>query len=153
MTDCEFTVNSARTLADAHKWLDDNFKTEGFTRYKCRHGSSATVPMNRLMHAWLTEFAAHLAGCDACEVGEENLDGLKRSMKRCCYLETSEKYLVYRITCPLTQKSKLELTSSAKWDKASKSHFLTWLQAFAATKGLLLESKGEFAELKKAQHE
>ena len=153
MTDCEFTVNSARTLADAHKWLDDNFKVEGFTRYKCRHGKSASLPMNALLHVWLTELAAHFAKCDPKEASANMVEGMKRSAKGFCYRETAWAWLVCDVFCPMTHRSKVDYTSSASWVKGKKSDFLNWLQVFAAQHGCILESKGEFAELKKAQHE
>ena len=153
MTDCEFTVNSAGTLAEAHKWLDNNFKAEGFTRYKCRHGRSASLPMNALLHVWLTELAAHFAKCDPKEASANMLEGMKRSAKGFCYRETAWSWLVCDVFCPMTHRSKVDYTSSSSWAKGEKSDFLNWLQAFAAQHGCILESNGEFAELKKAQHE
>jgi len=153
MTKLEFTVDSARTLAEAHKWLDANFKTEGFTRYKCRHGKSASLPMNALLHVWLAELAGHFAKCDPKEVSTNMAEGMKRTAKGLCYRETAWSWLVHDVFCPMTHRAKVDYTSSASWSKGEKSDFLNWLQVFAAQHGCILESKGEFSELKKAQHE
>jgi len=153
MTNCEFTVDSARTLAEAHRWLDANFKAEGFTRYKCRHGKSASLPMNALLHVWLAELAGHFAKCDPKEVSINMAEGMKRTAKGLCYRETAWSWLVHDVFCPMTHRAKVDYTSSASWAKGEKSDFLNWLQAFAAQHGCILESKGEFSELKKAQNQ
>lgn len=149
----DFTVNSSQSLAKAHAMLDQHFKECGYTKYQFKHDAPATLPMNALLHVWLTEFAAHLIKCKPEDIDEGAVEGIKRTMKLACYHETGQPWLVYRITCPLTGKSKLDVTSSAKWSKGEKCFFLDFLQAYAAKKGLILESKGEYKKLKDKQHE
>lgn len=148
-----FTVNSARSLAEAHKLLDQHFKECGYTKYQFKHDTPATLPMNALLHVWLTEFAAYLIKCKVEEIDEGAIEDIKRTMKRACYHETGQPWLIYRMTCPLTGSSKVDVTSSAKWSKGEKCFFLDFLQSYAAKKGLILESKGEYKKLKEKQHD
>lgn len=148
-----FTVNSSQSLAKAHAMLDQHFKECGYTQYQFKHDAPATLPMNKLLHAWLTEFAAHLIRCKPEDIDDGAVKGIKRTMKLACYHETARPFLVCRITCPLTGKSKMDVTSTAEWSRGDKCFFLDFLQAYAAQKGLILESRGEYKKLKDKQHE
>ena len=49
------------------------------------------------------------------------------------------------------EQKKRDFTSSKDWKRGEMYHFLTWLQVTAAGDGLILESRGEYAELQRKE--
>jgi hypothetical protein len=148
----EFIVNSRATLAAAHTRLIDNFDKHKHTVYKVVNCEEGTLPMNSLVHVWLREFAADLARCHIREVTEGMMDGIKRSVKGWFYQETQEPWMIHEVWCPLTGRRKKDYTSRKDWKKGEKLMFMSWLQMFAAQRGTILESKGEYADAVKKQN-
>lgn len=130
-------------LFDEHKYL---------TFPKPRIGQDRSIDQNSLLHVWLTEFAAHLAKCHKSEVTAGILEGIKRSMKGLYTQETQLGHMTHQVVCPLTKREKTDFTSSKSWKRGEMFDFLNWLQAFAATKNCILESKGEHAKLTREQN-
>lgn len=148
----EFTVNSRATLAAAHQRLDDNFTKHKHTLYKELQCEEGTLSMNSLAHVWLRQFAADLAKCHVRDVTDGMVEGIKKSTKGWFYRETAERFMVHTVWCPLTNRSKTDYTSMATWLKGEKLMFMNWLQVFAAQRGTILESKGEYENAVKKQN-
>lgn len=148
----KFLVNSKETLAAGIKRLRDNFEEHKHTEYSERNGKEAPLSMNSLLHVWLTEFAADLAKCHRKEVTVQMIESIKRSMKRTCYLDTHWPFLIMKLKCPITGQESVQYSTSMSWAREDKYAFLSWLQAFAAERGTILESKGEYEKLSKSQN-
>ena len=100
----------------------------------------------------LTEYAAHLLDKDKKSVTRGELEGMKRHAKRMYYLETGFPWLVHEVVNPAKPaERKRDFTSSKTWKRGEMYLFLTWLQMKAATDGLILESRGEYAELQRQE--
>lgn len=136
-------VEHVRKLYCDHKYL---------TFPAPRIGADRSLDQNALMHVWLTEFCCHLARCHKDQVTDGMLEGIKRTMKGLFYKTYAYGWMIHDVTCVLTGRTKKDFTSSKDWKRGEMFIFLDWLQNFAATKGCILESKGEFAKLKREQN-
>jgi hypothetical protein len=148
-----WVVNDDRKLTAYIEHVKKQFCDYKYLTFSpARIGADRSLDQNSLMHLWLTEFAAHLSVCHTKEVTEGMLDGIKRSMKGMFYRTYGYEWMIHEVTCPLTKRSKKDFTSSKKWKRGEMFMFLDWLQHFAATKGCILESAGEFAKLQREQN-
>lgn len=145
-------VNSKESLVAAQKKLAEDFEKHKYCSYAPRYGISRTLPMNDLLHVWLTELAADLLKCHVKQINKGILNGTKRTAKKTFYLERHYPWMIYEIVCPLTGNRKKEFTSTASWKKGEMLEFMNWLQMFAAEKGTILESRGEHSKAVKQQN-
>ena len=109
----------------------------------------SSLPQKALKAIWIRKAASHAYQRDEKNLEDQQIEGMNRYMKLLCYQSTKQKYLLRHIEHPETHEVKLEVTSSAKWDKGEMKFFLDWMQAYWAERGLILEAKGEYAELSK----
>lgn len=145
-----FTVNSDNTKVAYNTYVDRLYKEHGHLTFSPpRIGKDRSIDQNSLFHVWLTEYAAHLLRKDKRDVTKGELAGMKRTAKREFYLETKAPHMVHDVVCPKTGERKRDFTSSKDWARRDMFEFLTWMQAMAAHDGLVLESKGEHAKLKR----
>lgn len=148
-----WTVNSEQTKAAFKAQIDRWWDEHKYLTFDApRIGPDRSIPQNSLIHVFLTEFAAFLTPCHKKEVTAGMLEGIKRSMKGMFYRETGASWAVHKVKCPLTGREKTDYTSSSSWKRSEAFEFLTWLQSFAAEKGCVLESKGEFRKLQSEQN-
>jgi hypothetical protein len=111
-----------------------------------------SMPQKALVHIWLRTYAAFLLKKPTKEVIEEEVELMKKHAKHEFYEETGESFAVARIIDPWhPDKERMVLTSIAKWDPGQCYMFMNWLQNKAGQQGLLLESKGEYANNKKKE--
>lgn len=131
-------ITHARKLYDEHHWVT----------WSWRIGEDRSISQNSLFHLWLTEFIAFKLGKHPKTVEENELEGIKRTMKKLYVIAypDSRAWMVHEITDYSTGKKKPDYTSSASWKVGEMFLVLTWMQLFAADLGLILESKGEFAK-------
>ena len=79
-------------------------------------------------------------------------DGLKRTVKGAFYRATASDWMIHDVVCPLTGRKKKDYTSSKTWKKGEMYFFLSWLQCFAAEKGCVLESIGDFKKNQESEN-
>ena len=145
-----FTVNSATGAVAFYRFVQALFAEHKYLTFSWRIGEKRSLDQNALLHVWLTEYAAHLLGKDRKSVTRGELEGMKRHAKRMYYLETGFPWLVHEVVNPAKPtERKRDFTSSKTWKRGEMYLFLTWLQMKAATDGLILESRGEYAELQR----
>lgn len=147
-----FTVNSATSAMAFYRFVQTLFSEHKYLTFSWRIGEKRSLSQNRLLHLWCTQYAAHHLNKDVKAVTDGELEGMKRIAKKHYYAETGFSWLVHWVVNPEnpTQK-KLDFTSSATWKQGEAYLFLTWLQMKAATDGLILESRGEYAELQRQE--
>lgn len=145
-----WTVNDDRKRIAYHAYVDEMYCLHKYLTFPApRIGADRSLDQNALLHVWLTEFCCHLAQCHKSQVTEGMIEGLKRSMKGLFYATYAYSWMVHDVVCALTGRTKKDFTSSKNWKRGEMFIFLDWFQNFAATKGCILESKGEFAKLKR----
>lgn len=147
-----FTVNSEQTytafcshvrkLFDAHKYI---------TYAAPRIGVDRSIDQNSLFHLWLAEYAAHLLNKDKKQVVAGEIDGMKRTVKGNYYRTYHHPFMIHDVVCPKTGRRKKDYTSSASWKQGEMFAVLNYMQMMAAHDGLVLESKGEHARLKRQE--
>jgi len=145
-----WTVNSDFTLEAYLKRVRELYREHRYLTFPPpRIGEDRSLLQNSLFHVWLTEFAAHLTPCHPKEVTPGMLAGIKRTVKQMYYHYSHADFMIQYVECPLTGRIKKDFTSSASWKRGEMFDVLTWLQLFAADKGCVLESKGEFRKLQR----
>ena len=117
-----------------------------------RIGADRSIPQNSLFHMWLTEFGCHLAKCHKDEFSRGMLEGTKRTVKGLFYSAYPYEWMVHEVKCAITKRVKMDYTSSADWKQGEMFLLLTFLQNFAATRGCVLKSRGEFNKLQRKQN-
>ena len=95
---------------------------------------------NALFQVWGRELAAYLAKCETREVTVAMHEDTKTALKKAYYADTAAECMVRMATDPITGKETKTLASSKELDRGEFFAFMEWVQAFAATKGLMLES-------------
>jgi hypothetical protein len=149
-----YTVNSLQSK-EAYKAQVDLWweKDKWLSFPPPRIGEDRSIDQNRLFHVWLTEWAAFLTPCHTKQVTEGMLEGIKKTAKGLFYREYPYEWMIHKVICPLTKREKIDYTSSSSWKVGEMYLVLTWLQAFAAQKGCVLESKGQFKKLQREQNQ
>ena len=149
-----WVVNDDRKLTAYIEHVKKQFAEHKYLTFPAaRIGADRSLDQNSLMHLWLTEFCCHISKCHKREVTEGMIEGIKRTMKKGFYQAYGYAWMIHEVKCPLTGNTKKDFTSSAKWKRGEIYVFLDWLQHFAATKGCILESRGEFAKLKREENQ
>lgn len=147
-----FTVNSATSVMAFHRFVEQLFREKKYLTFSWRVGERRSIDQNALLHVWLTEYAAHCLDKDKKLVTKGELEGMKRHAKRMYYAHTGFTWLVHEVINPANpEQRKLDFTSSKDWKRGEMYLFLTWLQMTAAGDGLVLESRGEYAELQRKE--
>ena len=78
---------------------------------------------------------------------------MKRIAKKHFYAEIGAAWLIHWVINPENpDQSRKDFRSSSTWKRGEMYEFLTWLQMRAANDGLVLESRGEYAELQRKEN-
>ncbi len=142
-------VNSEHTLAAFFAHVKRQFAEHRYVTYRWRIGADRSLDQNALFHVWLTEFCAFLTPCHTKEVTPPMVEMLKKEIKGWCYNENGWDWMVYELVSPLTGQVRKGFTSSKTWGRGEMFQVLTWFQALAATRGCVLEARGEHEKLKR----
>lgn len=148
-----YTVNSDISETAFFAYVRELRAEHKYLTFRWRIGPDRSLDQNALMHCWTREFVAHIVSCHIKEVCPEQIEMVKRELKGWCYRDTGESYLVYTMKSPLTGIERTGTTSSTAWSRGEMFHFLSWFQAFAAQRGLVLESRGEYQKLQREQNQ
>ena len=147
------TVNSPQSK-EAYKvqvdlWFDEHHY---LTFEPPRVGPDRSLTQNALFHVWITEIAAFLTPCHKKQVTKGMKNGTKRTIKRMYCQYSQAAFMIEIVHCPITGKKKKDYTSSADWKRGEIFEVLNFMQMWAATIGLILESRGEHAALTRKQN-
>jgi len=152
--DKTFIVNSPASLIAFFSVVKQIFMDKKFVTFTWRIGQDRSLDQNALLHVWLTEYAAHLAGITKKQVTVEMIQFLKRKSKEGYYREYGHEWVVSREVDPGTgEAGKPFWRSSADYKVGEMFQFLTWLQMHAANDGCVLESRGQYAKLQREQNQ
>lgn len=148
-----WTVNSEPSCNAYCAHVKAQFHKHGYLTYPApKIGKDRSLGQNALFHFWITEFICHLVLCHPSQVTEGMKDGTKRTIKGLFYRHyPGEKWMIHEVVCAISQRKKIDYTSSASWKQGEMFMVLEFFQGYAATQGCVLESKGEFARLKREQ--
>lgn len=117
-----------------------------------RIGEDRSIDQNALLHVWIGEVVAYRLEIDRKKITKGQLEGTKLDLKGLYYQATGERFMVHKIEGVVSGRSKVGYTSSKTWKVGEMFQVLTWMQMWAAEFGLVLESKGKFAKLKREQN-
>lgn len=131
--------------------VDRLYDEHKYVTFEWRIGRQRSLDQNALFHVWATEYAAHLLGKEKKEVTEAEVEGMKLTLKRYCFNETKEKFLVHQVKNMFGEEKKIDFRSSKNYRKKEMFFFMCWIQSHALMNhDLVLESTGEFEKLQQS---
>ena len=114
-----------------------------------RYTSPRSMDQNALFWVWAGEFARFLLDKQKITVAEK--EDMAYTLQRRCYADTGWDWLITQRTDLMGGGSRTDRRSTTKFAKGEMMVFLDWVQMQAADRGLILEARGEYQELKDAQ--
>jgi len=108
-----------------------------------------SIEQNALYQLWARDYAKHLLGRE--KITEAEHEAMKMTLQRHCYIENGWSFLIEVLPDMFGGKAKPSRRSTTDFDKGEMHQFMNWVQYKAADDGLILESLGEYAELKQGQ--
>jgi hypothetical protein len=146
----EFIINPANqdSVDDFVSYLDGTLRDSGLLKVTVKQVKDRSLSQNALLHIWFREYAAMRLNKPLKKITQDDTDSIKLLVKQACYGDMKYDWLCQRVTNIDTGVSAFVLRSTSRYDKGEMFMFMEWFQAFAAQKGLLLESMGEYGRLK-----
>lgn len=146
----EFVVIPANPDTVDHflKSISDTIDSGEAFKVQVKRLSERSMSQNALLHIWVREYAAMRFKKPYKGVDKADEDNVKIIFKQACYQDARYDWLCKRVTNLDTNLFAVVLKSTSEYDKGEMFMFMEWVQAYAAQKGLLLESMGEFGRLK-----
>jgi len=146
----EFIINPANqdTVDDFVSYLDETLQGGGLFKVTIKQVKDRSLSQNALLHIWFREYAAMRLNKPLKKITQDDTDSIKLLVKQACYGDMKYDGLCQRVTNIDTGVSAFVLRSTSRYDKGKMFMFMEWFQAFAAQKGLILESMGELGRLK-----
>ena len=115
---------------------------------KPRFGEDASVSQKALFSIWAREIAAYALQIRPDHVHPVSVEEMKRTLKEKCYQEQQYSWLISKGVNPLNVNEVITVyTSSSDWKMGEAKLVLDFVQRYAASIGLVLESKGEHKKL------
>ena len=111
-------------------------------------GKQRTLDQNALFQHWARQYAEHLLNRKPTEADHE---AMKYTLQRHCYADTAFDFLITSKKDLFTGSEKPDRAPTSKLKTGEMFAFMEWVQAKAADAGLILEAKGEYADLKRGQ--
>jgi len=146
---CDSVLTKEAYKAQVDRWFDEYHY---ITFPPPRFGVDRSIDQNSLFHMWLTDIAAFLTPCHKKQVTKEMREGTKRTIKGMYHQYSQAPWMICVIHCSITKRQKNDYTSSADWKRGEIFLVLNFMQMWAATIGLILESRGEHAALTRKQN-
>lgn len=115
-----------------------------------RYTDPRSLDQNALLHVWSGEYARHLL--NKSKVSEVEKEAMRITLQRHCYAEESWPWLIEDTKDLFTGEVKKQRRSTTKFHKGEMTQYLDWIQRRAANDGLILEARGEYADLKAEQN-
>ena len=148
-----WTVNDDRKLTAYIEHVKKQFCDHKYLTFPAaRIGADRSTDQNSLLYVWIRELCCHYLRCHDSELTKGHVEGIKKTLKGKFYSTYNFEWMIHEVNCPITKRSKIDYTSSADWGHGEMFIFLDWMQNAAAEEGVILESKGKFAKLKREQH-
>ena len=139
----EAFITRTRELFQEHKII---------TYAKPELGRGRSLSQNALFQVWAREIAAVVFKVAPNFVDEGQHEGMKRWLKKEFYTDTGSDWMIGTMINPRTGEVKKDFRSTKKFTKGNMFFFMEWVQSYAAAKGIVLESKGEYQMLQEEQN-
>jgi len=137
-------IASVEKLYDEHKYI---------TYAAPRIGADRSLDQNALFHVFCQEWIAHKLGKHFKRVEKCEVAGMKRTVKKMFYVANPQcDWMIHVIFDYSTGLSRKDYTSSSDWKTGEMFLVLQFMQLEAANQGVILESRGKFAQLQREQN-
>lgn len=158
----QWRVNSTETLAKFIDHAEHLFIKHKYVLFSWRVGKDRSLDQNALLHVWIREYTrATIAqiyrsmGEDFDSLSAAEKEGIeaevKTRLKRAYYCDTAADYMIVKIMNPYTREKETKYRSTKSLKKGEMFDLMTWFQEHAASRGVILEAKGEYKTLKLKQ--
>lgn len=153
-SDLEDAFTRARKAFARAPFINLAFSTVGLECKEYDHTKPKSLPQLALCHIWFNECAKYWYTKDGnvWTNDQADLEGMKRFCKMKCYTDTGQRFLIRALKNPETGAYKQDFTSMSIWKLGDAHYFMEWMLRFWSEHGLVLESKGEFQQLREKQN-
>jgi|TARA_R100000479_G_C6390530_1_gene204913 hypothetical protein len=110
--------------------------------------SEGSLPQKALLHIWIREYASKYFKKHLKAITEEDQIDIKTMLKQKAYKEYGWDFLVRKVTNHELNISAYVLKSFADYSKGELYMFMEFFQDYASSQGLILNSQGEYQDLK-----
>jgi len=146
----EYVVIPARqdTVDEFLRAISDQIDSKEAFKVTVSGLSGGSLPQKALLHIWVREYAAiYFRKHKKALTGDDETD-IKVMMKQKAYKEYGWDFLTKKVTNHDLGISAHILKSIAEYSKGELYMFMEFVQAYCATQGVILESSGEYQNLK-----
>ena len=136
---CEAFCEAVRAMYEKNKYVI----------FKYELSKRRSLPQNSLFQKWSRELAAHEMGCRPNEVSDADHTRTKISLKRAYYsYSADDEMIIVDLDVFTGKESPPRAQSTANLSPGSMFNFMEFTQNLAAERGCMLESIGQYKELK-----
>jgi len=114
-----------------------------------KYSPQRSLSQNALYHVWVRKLCQETMGWGKPTKEQEKAMGY--TLIRHCYADKAWPFLMTKNMDLLTGEERPAPAAISDLSKAEMAQFMDWVQYFGATKGVMLESRGEFQDYKEAQ--
>ncbi len=145
-----WVITNLNQFKEFHKFLKEEYKNGKYIYVSYKTAKQRSLSQNALFHVWCREFSAHHSRCKLSEVTQPMFDSTKFTFKKLFYQHTGNPELIKKNVDIFTGEEKSLPESTEKYSVGTMYDFMEFVQNLASTKNLMLESKGQYLELKKS---
>lgn len=147
MTD--WVINSPERLRYFMEAIPKQWDEAKYLKVTVREGKARTLDQNSLFHVWSRQYCAFVLQKHEKLISDAEHEAMKLTLKRHFYAAERNPWMLCTVTDYFTKETKRDYVSTTRLERGEMFMFMEWIQNKAAEQGLLLEAKGEFAELSK----
>lgn len=145
-----FTVMSVRSCVQMQEIVEREFDKGKYVVFSWKSGNTSSMGQKALIHIWFRQWMAVIGKKKEKDVGEEEIEAIKRKIKALYYHATAAEFMIVRLRDPMhPDKEVIEYSSIGKWTPGECFSVMEWMQLKAAEQNIILESKGEFQNNKR----
>jgi len=146
----EFIVSphNEDTVQEFLKEFESKLKEGDALKISLKSYSEGSLPQKALLHIWIREYASKFFKKHIKAITEGDQIDIKTMLKQKAYKDYGWDFLVRKVTNHELNVSAYVLKSIGDYSKGELYMFMEFVQDYVATQGLILNSQGEFQDLK-----
>ena len=143
-------ITNLNQFIEFHRFLKAEYRNGKYIYVSYKTAKQRSLDQNALFHVWCREFSAHHASCKLRDVTEDMMTDTKYTFKKLYYQHTGNPELIKKNEDIFTGEKKSVPQSTKIYSVGTMFDFMEFVQNLASTKDLMLESSGQYLELKKS---
>lgn len=142
------SIHNDDTVQEFLKEFEKQLKEGDALKISLKSYSEGSLPQKALLHIWIREYASKYLKKHIKAITEDDQIDIKTQLKQKAYKQYGWDFLVRKVTNHELNISALVLKSVADYSKGELYMFMEFVQDYVASQGLILNSQGEYQDLK-----